>query len=587
MNDNVKGALKDNEEVIRDPRRKREIIKTILIIFLAILLVLTFCSNTIMNKSLAEISTERATSGKLTERLNASGPVYSSQTYEVKTDTNLVIETIMIKPGKEVKKDDVLFTVATDENEDVQTAQKDLEALQTEYQKALAGKSKDYYSENKAINDARAALNQAIAKRDAAVRNQSSEAANKAALKDMKNELSRQTKLQTKLKDTISAIDSDSPAQAAPEYSTDLINLQQAAANAEAEYTAASTLYTAMLSGSKAGEGDPAAAVTVTPESLEAARVDSENKKAAYDQAKAAYDNYRRDFRAQLIGQLTDCENSIDTLNSQIESFEESGAGETTSIDSLNEAVQSCQNTLNEAIASLNKAKSDDASQSKIDALDLAAKQKEIERAQQKLDKLKSKNTVTEIRSKYNGVVNSVNIKPGETSVPDTPIAVIDLSEDGYTMEVTVDGQKTKKIKKGAEAEVLNSWGNDIKAVLTDIKNDPNAGSKNRVLVFTITGDVTSGSSLELSIPCGSGNYDCIVPKNAVQHDRDSNFVLRVVSKSSPLGNRYYAERVDVEVLSSDELSSAITGDITGGDYIITAASKPIGPNDQVRMKDK
>lgn len=588
MNDNVKGALKDKEEeVIRDPRRKREIIKTILIIFLAILLVLTFCSNTIMNKSLAEISTERTTSGKLTERLNANGTVYSSQTYEVKTDTNLVIDTIMIKPGKEVKKDDVLFTVATEENEAIQTAQKELEDLQTEYQKAIAGKSKDYYTENKAVNDARAALNQAIAKRDAAVRNQSSEAANKAALKDMKAERDRQTKLQTKLQSTITAIDTDAPSQAAPEYSTDLINLQQASANAEAEYNAAFALYTAMLSGGKGDETAAPAAGSATPEAVEAARVDSENKKAAFDQAKAAYDNYRRDFRAQLVSQLTACENAIDTLNSQIEGFEESGAGEMTSIDTLNEAVQSCQDTLNEAIASLNKAKNDDASQSKIDALDLAAKQKEIERAQQKLEKLKSKNTVTEIRSKYNGVVNTVNIKPGETSVPDSPLATIDLSEDGYTLEVTVDGQKTKKIKKGAEAEVLNSWGNDIQAVLTDIKNDSTPGSKNRILVFTVTGDVTSGASLELSIPCGSGTYDCIVPKNAVQHDRDSNFVLRVVSKSSPLGNRYYAERVNVEVLSSDELSSAISGDITSGDYIITAASKPIGPNDQVRMKDK
>ena len=54
-----------------DPRRKRELIKTILIIFLAALLLLTFFSNTIMNKSLSQITTERTTSGKLT----ASSPV--------------------------------------------------------------------------------------------------------------------------------------------------------------------------------------------------------------------------------------------------------------------------------------------------------------------------------------------------------------------------------------------------------------------------------------------------------------------------------------------------------------------------------
>lgn len=47
-------------------KKRREIIKTILIIFLAVLLVLTFFSNTIMNKSLSEVATEVCTSGSLT-----------------------------------------------------------------------------------------------------------------------------------------------------------------------------------------------------------------------------------------------------------------------------------------------------------------------------------------------------------------------------------------------------------------------------------------------------------------------------------------------------------------------------------------
>ncbi|MBO4877530.1 MAG: efflux RND transporter periplasmic adaptor subunit [Ruminococcus sp.] len=589
MNDTAKSSLLDKEEEIRDPRRKREIIKTILIIFLAALLVLTFCSNTIMNKSLAEINTERATSGKLTEKLEVNGTVLSSQSYDVKVDSNLVIDTVMIKVGKEVKKDDVLFTVSTEENEDIQAAQKELEELQLDYQKEISKSSKDYYAENKAISEARAALNAAIAKRDAAQRNQGAIAANKATLKELKAELARNTKLKDKLETTITAIDTDSPSQAAPEYSTDLINLQQAAANAEKEYNSALSLYTAMLSGGKGADEEGGANISgsVTPEAIEAARADSEAKKTTYDQAKTAYDNYRRDFRAQLIEQHTACENTIDTLNSQIESFEENGSGEGESLETLNEAVQSCQKTLDEAIATLNKTKSDDSNQSKLDALDLGAKQKAIERAQQKLDKLREKNTVTEIRSKYSGIVNSVNIKSGDTAVPDSPLAVIDLSEDGYTLEIPVDGEKTKKLKKGSVADVTNNWGKDITATLTDIKNDTTPGSKNRTLVFTVTGEVTSGTYLELSIPSGTGNYDCIVPKSALQHDRDSDFVLIVESKSSPLGNRYYAERVNIEILAQDETSAAITGDITSGEYVITTASKYIEPRDQVRMKDK
>ena len=62
--------------------------------------------------------------------------------------------------------------------------------------------------------------------------------------------------------------------------------------------------------------------------------------------------------------------------------------------------------------------------------------------------------------------------------------------------------------------------------------------------------------------------------------------MLIVKSKSSPLGNRYFAERVDVEVLASDEVSCAVQGNLNMGDYVITTSSKPVNDGDQVKMKD-
>ena len=60
----VKAVLSAGDEKEKmSPEKKRDIIKTIIIIFLAAMLVLTFFSNTIMNKSLPEIQTASATSG--------------------------------------------------------------------------------------------------------------------------------------------------------------------------------------------------------------------------------------------------------------------------------------------------------------------------------------------------------------------------------------------------------------------------------------------------------------------------------------------------------------------------------------------
>ena len=76
------------------------------------------------------------------------------------------------------------------------------------------------------------------------------------------------------------------------------------------------------------------------------------------------------------------------------------------------------------------------------------------------------------------------------------------------------------------------------------------------------------------------------MPNSAIREDANGKFVLKVVSKDSPLGNRYYAERLDVEVLASDATKSAINASLSWGDYLITGASVPISDGMQVRMAE-
>ncbi len=603
MNENNKGNY--------TPNRKREIIKTILIVFLIVMLVLTFCSNTIMNKSLAEITTESATSGKLTERIRGSGLVESNQSYDVKVDGNKIIDTIMIKTGQEVKKGDVLFTVGTEDSEELETAQASLIALELEYQKALLTTPEDYTAENQAISNAREDLNAAIAKRNNAIANSDSAQQSLYDYNSNKNERTRKTKIFDKLQSTIIAIDSNDYASASVEYIGNLIFLYDAYSKAEEDYNTAYALYTQMLTGKPSenpsesptenytdttsdtdnGSQDSTQEPTTTPtpdnDTLEALKADADAKRAVRDTALDEYNNNKAEIRNDLMNQLYSIESDIDSLNEQIANYESSqGSDSAMSIEQYDEDIRVKQNALEELIVNLNKTKNENDLQNKTNTLEIEAKKKEIDNLNKKIEKIKQENSITEIKSEYSGIVSSISAKIGEETVPDVPVAVIDIAEEGYTVELTVEAEKTKKIKKGIEAEVVNNWNGDITAVLTDIKNDTKANSKNKILKFSVTGDVSTGTMIDLSIPCGSGSYDTIVPKSAVYKDSKGSFVLIVNSKSSPLGNRYYAKRVDVEVLASDEISSAVQGAISSGDYVITTASKPIKPNEQVRMKD-
>ncbi len=575
-NDTEKNAVipvrENNEE--RSPFKKRELIKTILIIFLAGLLLLTFFSNTIMNRSLAEVTTDKVTSGKLTERVRGGGMVQSNQAYQVNSDGNYTVDTINVKRGQEVKKDDVLFILKGTGETDTKTTEDTLNELELEYEKALLALPTDFTEKKNDVRDARIALDKAIAQRDAAYQAQFTSAQEKAQLQSDKAESIKLTNKKEKLTATINAIDTDDYTEAAPEYTGNLPSLLTRSKNADDAYLAAYEIYSnAVDSGMDEGV-------------ITAALADANAKEAAKSQAEDAYANEKSIIRSDLSAQLADTEYALDDVKSRLPDSESTGTGETLSYEECVANVQEKQNALDDAVAALAKAQNDDAVDSQKNNLDMEAKKKKIDSTKAELEKMKKKNGTVEVKSKYDGVVRTVEVQPNDTTTPDQLMAVIDLVDEGFTVEVTVSSEKAKKVKKGAKAEIINNWNGDIEAVLKDIKNS-SSDSNNKVLVFDVTGDVDSGTSIELSIPCGSANYDTIVPRSAVKEGSDGKYVLIVREKNSPLGNRYYAEKVKVEELASDETSSAVSAALDRDAYLITAASKSVDPGDQVRMKDK
>ena len=538
----------------RDPAKKRSIIRGIVIVFLVILLVLTFFSNTIMNKSLAQVTTAAVTSGKLTERIRGNGTVEPQQSYEVTVDDNVTIDTIMVKKGQEVKQGDILFTVAGSTGDELTEAQDAVRNAELEYQQELLSQKDSSDQQSDEINKARKELNDAIEKRDEAASNESYNNELKNAKANSESALSYQKNIQQNLSNTIAAIDMDDYSMAAPEYTGDINLLKSRAEDAERVYEMA----------------------------LNANSEDVADKEAAMNEAKSNYEEAKQSLRERLTSQLSDVEYEISRLESEISSYEINEGVE--KVSDLDKQVAEKQKSLEELIE---KTQSKNESNQTVNDLKLEKAKAALEEAQKKLEKAKEKASSNGIVSKYNGIVADIKTKTGSKVNSGDTIMDIDITDEGYLVKIKVEGEKAKKAQKGAEVDILNNFNNDIQAELTAIKNDTVAGSKNMILEFTVKGNTSVGSNLELSIPCGSGNYDAVVPKSAVYEDNKGNkFVLITKSKSSPLGNRYYAEKVEVEVVASDETSRAVKGGISAGDYVITAASKPVSPKDQVRMKD-
>jgi len=104
-------------------------------------------------------------------------------------------------------------------------------------------------------------------------------------------------------------------------------------------------------------------------------------------------------------------------------------------------------------------------------------------------------------------------------------------------------------------------------------------------VVIEVTGDVTEGQSIKFSIGDKSQSYDTVLPNSAIREDNEGKFVLVVEAKDSPLGTRYTARRVDIEILASDDTQSAVTG-LYGSEFVITNSEQPIAANQRVRLAE-
>lgn len=143
--------------------RRKSWIKNIIIIFLAIMLLLTFFSNTIMNYSLPEVAVQYAQPGSITTRIRASGTVEANQNYELKMPETRTIADIGIRSGSRVQKGDVLFTLEAGESPDLTDAEKQLQNARIAYEEALLKMPQDFTSYLHAIEEAKEALEKAQA----------------------------------------------------------------------------------------------------------------------------------------------------------------------------------------------------------------------------------------------------------------------------------------------------------------------------------------------------------------------------------------------------------------------------------------
>lgn len=543
--------------------KNREWVKNAAIIFLAVLLVLTFFSNTFMNRSLPEVATEYVTSSSITAKVRGTGTVTANGSHQVKAEEDREIRAVMVKAGQQVNAGDVLFVLGEGSSEELEAAQESLRQLQVSYQKAaLSVPTLDYSSDERKLANAKTAMDEAKAAMDEAQSNSNISPEDQKAIEREKEQLEIAEK-------------NLESAEAA--FEAKLQAAVQRVETAQAELDRLLGLPGESGSDSSDTEAEPTpdpVEPTESPE-IQAARKELEDAEAALTALNSEKDPLvaaAEAVRDQHQKKLEALQNAANAGNS---AYQEAKAAY--------QAAEENYYTLYDALAE--KKASDEKSQqlSYIDLADIAA---QMERYKKKIREL-SGGEENEITANVSGTVQTVECTAGDMKIKGDVLCTIEVPDMGYTLSFSVTNEQARRLHTGDTATVSNYyWGSQIVATLSTIKIDPKNPQTNKLLTFDLSGDVNAGAELTISVGEKSANYDTVIPNSAIRSDSNGSFVYIIEAKNSPLGNRYIAKRVDVEVLASDDVNSAVTGGLNNGDYVITTSNAPIKNGDMVRMAD-
>ena len=562
-------------------KKRREWVKNAAIIFLSVMLVLTFFSNTFMNYSLPEVAAQYVQSGTITAKIRGTGTVESGDPYNVKIAETRTISSVLVKTGDKVEKGAPLLLLEDKESKELTDAQAALDKAMLDFELALLSGDISNSAFQNVQNGNVSSLNTY----------QSRIVAAEAEIDKWQKQVDEATTAINQLKTAQVNVD----AGGAPDTSSEQnkVNVAQAALNSDeikiakdkisewqaAQATCQATIdkYNENIASSVSGNGF---VNQVTEDEYQLAVKNRDQYQSLINERQAFINSNPDKVKAY--------DEKVKALADANKALTEKQNSKTNSTNSLTVQTQNWQTELDKRNIQL-KAAQDTKAQLLKDIsteLNLDYQLDSLKKQRDDIAKLQENAVGASIEAPISGTITSVTVKAGDEAQPDTALVTMQPEGKGFTMSFSVTNDQAKRLSVGDKADLVNSWRySDMDITLASIKPDTTDPGQKKLLTFDITGDeVTPGQSLNVSVGQKSANYDLIVPNSAIREDSNGKFILIVESKSSPLGNRYVATRVDVEVLASDDIQSAVSGALYGYEFVITTSTQPVEAGKLVRL---
>lgn len=594
--------------------RRAKVIKA-MIAFVAILAILTFFSNTIMNLTIPKVMGTYASRGNLSYSNSARGTIEVDNKTEVKGLDNRTVEEVLVTNYDVVAKGDPILTLKSiEESSDLEAKRAELLELQrtAEYEARTPDNSNDFTTYYDSINSAKATLADAQATLDAVHNRGNVEAENQAiideeSVKEVSLEASVNAAAETveDIKKQIDEID----AQIAPLQSQIDVYIALGTptpsptpipgTEAPAETEPAPVTEEVPAETSPDGTPVETTPVETTPVYVPDLDADGLDKNSpTYEMDKLLYKiRGLEDEKAVLESQLESAQQRLDEASAELAECKGKIADAQAAIDALaslpsETSAQNAVTTAQNAVTSAQKALSDAQTNAGItadkNADAIEDRNNKIEKLEKEIAELEAAAKITTITAPADGYVYNIAVSAGDALNAKDVIAYI-LPETNRVCSVTFKftASAAQSIYIGMALEVTSGFIDGC--TVSSMKPDPDDPRGMRIVKCVVDGnDAWPGEEITVNAGKGNDNYKCVVPASAVNQDNSGDFVYVIEGSSTPLGDKYVVRRVDVTIEATDGASTAIKGE--GLDkydvMIVVRAEKPLEDGQRVRLED-
>lgn len=555
---------------------KKSIIKHTAMVFLLTMLLLTFFSRTINQYLLPEVDVRYASRGTLQKEVTASGEIKILHTRKIYSPGSLDIKEVHVKKGDNISKGAILLTVDTsqakldvkrmelellrlkNELKDYEESLKPFDTTPYENEIALAQKTVEREKQNldiiraiysKDVQDHIDAASQRVeqAKKDLVDKEKLLEEKKKEAEneQDVYERTIKEMKLAMAIKDM--EIEQLTKTYSELSYDEQLILLNKL----ELEYQKLKNeleLYKARFTPID---------ITVYEEAVATAKEtlarEKENLKQVIESYEQNSENRLRLFNAQCS--LEDAEVALMEKQEQLLKKQE---------DSLLEQERLTRN--------------------------ISEKKAEIQLKSQQLDNLKkSIPSDGKFTAPCEGVIKTVGIESGQISSNQQVLFEILESDSTFSVQWLMNPAQSEHVKVGDKVSLKVKGENDV--IIEGIVDEKKFSSSHGMYLFT--SDIPAqeeysleeGQLVEISILETRKSYDLVVPTRCISMQNGMGYIFVLRERQGALGHEYYVEQVGVTIIESDDINTAINGNINPEDKVVVDTSKPLSHNAQVKLR--